>query len=206
MCSIPGMVRPAGVSGRDTMAAIRAAGVRMLYERGYHAMSMRDLAAAVGLQAASLYNHVTTKQELLVEVLTINLQDMLDGVDQALEGVEGAGERLEAFVAFHLTFHTTRREHALICTTELRSLEPAHYEDVVGLRRRYERLLIGILEDGAAEGVFSIDDVRVAAYAILGMLTAATVWFRPGGRLSRRALIAEYQGLVRHGVAKTNGR
>lgn len=200
------MMRPAGVSGRDTMAAIRAAGVHMLYERGYHAMSMRDLAAAVGLQAASLYNHVATKQELLVDVLTANLRDMLAGVDQALDGVEGYGERLEAFVAFHLTFHTTRRQEASICNTELRSLEEAYYDGVVGLRRRYERLLIAILEGGAEEGVFTVGDVRIAAYAILGMLTAATVWFRPGGRLSRRALIAEYQGLVRRGVAKTNGR
>lgn len=200
------MVRPAGVAGRDTRAAIRLAGVRMLYEVGYHAMSMRDLAAAVGLQAASLYNHVATKQDLLVDVLTANLRDMLAGVDRALAGLEAPGERLEAFVAFHLTFHTARREHALICTTELRSLEPEHYEGVVSLRRRYERLLIGILESGADEGLFTIGDVRVAAYAILGMLTAAAVWFRPGGRLSRRALIAEYQGLVRHGVAKTNGR
>jgi AcrR family transcriptional regulator len=188
------------------MAAVRAAGVRMLYERGYHAMSMRDLAAAVGLQAASLYNHWATKQELLVDLLTSNLQHLVAGADRALAGVEGYPERLNAFVAYHLTYQTTHPRQAQICTTELRSLEPAHYARVVGLRRRQERLLIEILEGGAAAGVFSIGDVRVAAYAILGMLNAAAIWYRPRGRLSRAALIAEYQRLVMAGVAKTNER
>jgi AcrR family transcriptional regulator len=100
------MSRPVGVSAEDTMTAIRTAGVRMLYERGYHAMSMRDLAAAVGVQAASLYNHVQTKQDLLVDILTRNLHEMLDGVARALASVEGPRRRLEAFVAFHLTCHT----------------------------------------------------------------------------------------------------
>ncbi len=200
------MVRPVGASGDETLAAIRAAGVRLFYARGYHAVSMRELAAAVGVQAASLYNHVPTKQALLVDLLTRNLDDMLVGVDAALADVEGPRARLEAFVAFHLTFHTARREEALICTTELRSLEPANYARVVALRRAYERRLGDVLAAGAQAGVFSVGDARVATFGVLAMLTGAAAWYRPGGRLGRAALAAEYTRLVLQGVAGDEAR
>lgn len=195
------MARPVGASGEATHAAIRAAGVRLIHARGYHAVSMRELAAAVGLQAASLYNHVRTKQELLADLLTRNLHDMLAGVDAALAGVEGPRARLEAFVAFHLTFHTARREEALICTTELRSLEPEHHARVVALRRAYEARLGDILAAGATAGAFRLGDARIATFGILAMLTGAATWYRPRGRLSLATLVAEYTRLVLHGLA-----
>lgn len=153
--------------------------------------------------AAALYNHVETKQDLLVDILTRNLTDMLAGVDRALADIEGHRhrERLEAFIAFHLTFHTTRRQEALICTTELRSLEPAHYDAVVSLRAAYETRLSDMLRAGAEAGAFSIGDVRIVTMATLAMLTGAAVWYRPHGRLGRKALVAEYSRLVLHGVA-----
>jgi AcrR family transcriptional regulator len=210
------MARPTGASGEATRDAIRAAGVRLLAARGYHAVSMRELAAAVGLRAASLYNHVPTKQALLVDLLTRNLGDMLAGADAALAGVAGPRARLAAFIAFHLTFHTARRDEALICTTELRSLEPPHHARVVALRRAYEARLGDILAEGAAAGEFAPGDARITTFGVLAMLTGAATWYRPDGRLDYPALVAEYTRLVLHGlgardaprptVAETNGR
>ena len=194
------MPRPRGTSGADTADAIRAAGVRLLFARGYHAVSMRDLAAEVGIQAPSLYNHVRTKQDLLVDVLERNLTDMLAEGSAALEGIADPRDRLAAFVDFHLSFHTRRREEALICTSELRSLEPANYTRIVGFRRRYESLVEDILNAGVKAGVFRIGDVRIATFVLLSMLTGAATWFRPGGRLTRAQLVAEYTRLALHGL------
>ena len=190
------MARPAGTTGEETLEAIREAGTRLIYARGDHAVTMRDLAAAVGIQAPSLYNHVRTKQDLLVDLITGNLQEMLDEVDAVLDGVEGARARLEAFVAFHLGYHTARREKAMICSTELRSLEPEHLRRALAMRDAYERRLGRILADGVAEGVFAVSDERVATMAILSMLTGAANWYRPGGRLGRAAFVAEHVRLA----------
>ena len=59
------MARTIGSYGPKTLEAIRKAGLRLIFEHGYEAMSLRQLAAEVGIQAGSLYNHIATKQELL---------------------------------------------------------------------------------------------------------------------------------------------
>ena len=68
------------------MEAIRKAGLRLIFEHGYSAMSLRQLAAAVGIQAGSLYNHISTKQELLFDLVQDHVNELLRQLDRALEG------------------------------------------------------------------------------------------------------------------------
>ncbi|EME70024.1 transcriptional regulator, partial [Paramagnetospirillum caucaseum] len=70
----------------------------------------------------------------------------------------------------------------------------------VTLRRRYERRLIDILDQGEAAGLFRCGDARVAAYGILSMLTGVCTWFRPHGRLSKEQVIAIYSDQVLGGL------
>ncbi len=103
-------------------------------------------------------------------------------------------------MAFHVTYHIVRKREVFIGASELRSLEPNHYEEIVSLRRRYERRLIDILEQGEAAGLFCCGDARVAAYGILSMLTGVCTWFRPHGRLSKEQVIAIYSDQVLGGL------
>ena len=118
------MARTIGSHGPKTMEAIRRAGLRLIFERGYEAMSLRQLAAEVGIQAGSLYNHFSTKQELLFGLIQDHINELLRQLDRALEGKEDPPERLRAFVAFHVTYHMTRKREVFIANSELRSLEP----------------------------------------------------------------------------------
>lgn len=182
--------------GEATLDAIREAGVRLIHARGYHAMSMRDLAAEVGIQAPSLYNHMRTKQELLADLITGSLQELMDGIDGALAETTTPVERLAAFVDVHLMFHITRREKAAICTSELRSLEPEYLGHALAMRDAYERRLGDIIRDGVERGDFHIDDVRVATMAVLSMLAGVAQWYRAGGRLGRQAMVEQHLRLV----------
>lgn len=74
---------------------------------------------------------------------------------------------------------------------------------VVTKRRTYEEQLIAILEHGRNEGAFAIEELEVAAYAILAMLTGVCFWYNAEGRLSIEQIIAEHQALVMQGVART---
>jgi hypothetical protein len=65
----------------------------------------------------------------------------------------------------------------------------------------YEARLIRLLEDGAAAGVLAVDDARIAAYAILAMLTGACTWYKPEGRLTKADVVALHTDLVLHGCA-----
>jgi AcrR family transcriptional regulator len=194
------MARTIGSHGPKTMEAIRKAGLRLIFENGYEAMSLRQLAAEVGIQAGSLYNHISTKQELLFDLIQDHINELLRQLDRALEGKQEPVERLRAFVAFHVTYHMTRKREVFIANSELRSLEPRNYEAIVALRGAYEQRLAGILADGAAKGVFAVADVQVATFAIIALLTGLCTWYRPGGRLTREAIIEAHEKLVLSGV------
>ncbi|MEO0036249.1 MAG: hypothetical protein RLZZ501_2272 [Pseudomonadota bacterium] len=186
------MTRTTGSHGPTTQKAIQAAGLRLIHEHGYAAMSLRQLAAEVGLQVGSLYNHIRTKQDLLFELLRVHMEDLLEQLDLALAGAREPDEALRRFVAFHVDYHITRKREVFICYSELRSLEPGNYDRIVALRREYERRLIAILEDGTARGGFQVGDAAVAAYGILAMLTGVCTWFRPDGRLTAAQVAAQY--------------
>ncbi|MDO9125900.1 MAG: TetR/AcrR family transcriptional regulator [Parvibaculum sp.] len=196
------MSRTAGSSGKKTQAAIREAGLDLIYAQGFDAMSLRQLAARVGLQPGSLYNHIATKQDLLYDLIHNHMVTLLERIDAELEGIEHPLDRLKAFIAFHLTYHIERKREVFIGSAELRSLEPRNRKKIVALRRTYEDRLSGILETGVAGKLFKIDDVAVSAYAILAMLTGICTWYDPKGRIGRRELIDIHTRLVLQGVLK----
>jgi AcrR family transcriptional regulator len=184
------MARTAGSSGTRSAAAIREAGLRLIYRNGYAAMSLRDLAREVGLTPGSLYNYFESKQSLLFGLLESHLTELLAKLDEALAGVEGAEARLAAFATFHVRYHMARRQETFVVNSELRSLDPEHYAVIVGLRRRYEATLQAILEQGVEGGVFAAQDIRVSSFAILALLTGVCGWYTPGGRLPESEIVA----------------
>jgi AcrR family transcriptional regulator len=195
------MARTIGSYGPKTLEAIRKAGLRLIYEHGYEAMSLRQLAAEVGIQSGSLYNHIATKQDLLFDLVREHINELLRQLDRALQGKEQPIEKLRAFVTFHVTYHMTKKREVFIANSELRSLEPKNYDAIIALRSAYEQRLAQILSEGVADGTFEVTDIQVATFAILALLTGICTWYRPGGRLTREAIVAAHEKLVLSGVA-----
>jgi AcrR family transcriptional regulator len=199
------MARTVGSRGPKTMEAIRKAGLRLIFEHGYEAMSLRQLAAEVGIQSGSLYNHIATKQGLLFGLVQDHLNELLRQLASALKDKDGPVEQLRAFVAFHVLYHVTKKREVFIANSELRSLDPKNYAVIVTLRGAYEQRLAKILADGVEQGAFEIADVQVATFAILALLTGVCTWYRPGGRLTREAIVAAHEKLVLSGIAAQDG-
>ena len=194
------MGRSAGSNGQRTAAAIRRAGLRLIYRRGFEAMSLRELAAEVGIQAASLYNHIRTKQDLLFDLIREHMEALLTQTDAALDKAPaGAAERLRAFIAHHILYHLEKKQEVFVANFELRALEPQHHATIVTMRRAYEGKLISLLDVGVAAGEFEIRDTRITAYAILAMLTGACTWYKPEGRLTKAEVVELHTDMVLHG-------
>jgi hypothetical protein len=130
-----------------------------------------------------------------------HINELLRQLDRALQGKKGPADKLRAFVAFHVSYHMTRKREVFIANSELRSLEPKNYQEIVALRGAYERRLAEILTEGVTEGEFEVVDIQVATFAILSLLTGLTAWYRPGGRLTKEAIVAAHEKLVLSGVA-----
>ena len=127
----------------------------------------------------------------------------MDELLAAFDAQMGQGtalDRLQHFVRFHIRHHADRPEAVFIAYMELRNLTEDNFEKIEALRRAYETRLQEILSDGVQEGTFQIRDTRIAAMAVIAMLTGVNTWFREGGRLSREDVEALYWDMVRKSV------
>ncbi len=194
------MARTQGSHSGITGPRIREAALRLFAEHGYAAVSMRQIASAVGLQAGALYNYTPDKQALLFSLMKDHLDDLLTSW-QAREPQADPARRLEAFVRFHITYHLNRPDLVFIAYMELRNLEPQNFAVIERLRHAYETELESILQAGRAAGVFDIADTKLTTLAVIAMLTGVTTWYRPGGRLGSAEVQDHYWTLVRKSVA-----
>jgi AcrR family transcriptional regulator len=127
------MARTTGSSGEKTDAAVREAALSLMARYGYEAVSMRQLAAEIGVQAAALYRYYPTKEDLLQSLLREHMEKLSAGWDEA-EPIDGdATERLAAFVRHHVHFHITRRHSTHVSNMELRSLSPERLTAILKL-------------------------------------------------------------------------
>lgn len=190
------MARTAGSSGEKTTRAIVDAAVALFAERGYAAVSMRAIAERVGIQVGALYNHFSTKQDVLVSVMLAHMNELLAAREEAFEKITDPVSALEAFTRFHVRYHMDLHDKVLISFMELRSLESENFKSVVVLRQRYEHQVKEILIAGQKTGDFDIEDAHVSAMAIIAMLTGVTTWFKPDGRLVADEVEESYVSLV----------
>jgi AcrR family transcriptional regulator len=194
------MARTVGSEGSKTDEAIRAAAVELIAAHGFEAVTLRDLAAHVGIQPGSLYRYYASKTDLLASIMTEHMQDLLAHWASEEVGSEPPQARLYRFIEFHVRYHAGKQREVFIANMEIRSLAPLDRSKVTSLRREYEDRLRKILEEGIAAGEFDIPDVRVATFAIIAMLTGLTAWYQEGGRLSKDDLVSCYQSLIMRGV------
>ncbi len=193
------MARTTGSHSDITGPRVRDAALRLFARHGFAAVSMRQIAQEVGVQAGALYNYTPDKQTLLFELMRDHMLDLLAAVQHVPDVTPLS--RLEAFVRFHITFHHARPDAVFIAYMELRNLSPENFGEVEALRRRYESVLERTLHAGVATGAFEVDDPKIATRALIAMLTGVNTWFRSEGRLSLADVQDQYWNMVRKVVA-----
>lgn len=200
------MARTAGSDGEKTQAAIREAAVALIARYGYEAVSMRQLAAEVGVQAAALYRYYPTKEDLLFSLMIEHMQALIAGWQAARPATADPASLLAAFVDNHIRFHVARRHSTHVSNMELRSLSHERLTTILRLRGGYEKELRQILRDGAERGAFTVEDVTLTAMAIIQMVTGVIVWFRPDERLSVDEVTDSYHKMTMRLVGANEAR
>lgn len=147
------------------------------------------------MQAGTLYLYTADKQSLLFDLMQTHMQDLLSEL-AALPEAQTPLAELQQFTRFHIRFHRARSDAVFISYMELRNLEPGNFDQIEAMRRQYEAHLESILARGKAKGVFDLPDTKLAAFALIAMLTGVNTWFREGGRLSLDAVEEIYWKMV----------
>lgn len=192
------MARKQGSHAEITGPLIRTAARRLFARHGFAAVSMRQIAAEVGVQAGALYAYTADKEGLLYDLLSAHMDDLLAAwVD---DRTAPPLRRLESFTRFHIEFSLERPEAVFLSYMELRNLSPENHARITDMRRQYEDALELILKAGQADGSMHAPDTRLATMALIAMLTGVTTWFREGGRLPRARVAEVYWDLVRGAV------
>ena len=193
------MARKTGSHSEITGPRIRAAAQALFAQHGFAAVSMRQIAAEVGVQAGALYLYTPDKQTLLFDLMRTHLEELLAA--WAAEAVPQEPLRqLEAFSRFHIRFHLERPDAVFIAYMELRNLEAENFAVIGALRKQYEDALETILKAGADAKVFTIPDTKLATMAVIAMLTGVNTWYREDGRLSRERVERIYWNMIRRAV------
>src|SRR5579859_1202111 len=183
-----GLARP---DNRRTLLLDEAA--RLFGAQGYDSTSMRDIATAVGMLPGSLYYHFPSKEDLLVAVYTIGMEQMLEAVHAAISAETDPWSRLEAAASAHLGTLLDKRGYAAAVIADWPSPAAAVRAELVRQRDRYEatfRDLVADLPLGPHQ------DRQFLRLALLGALNWTLAWYRPGGdspEAIARRLVAQFR-------------
>jgi AcrR family transcriptional regulator len=193
------MARRTGSTAEVTGPRVRAAALRLFARHGFAAVSMRQIAAEVGLQAGALYLYTADKESLLFDLLRSHMEELIAALRTEVWPDDPAA-RLSRFVAFHIRRNLDHPDAVFLSYMELRNLGPQNFAAVERLRADYEATLSTILKDGVERGQFRVPDVRLATMAVIAMLNGVNTWFREGGRLGRTEVIDIQSAMVLRAV------
>lgn len=175
--------RTGGRRGPGTRDAIHAAAVDLFARLGYHATSMRAIAAAAGIQPAAIYHWYPAKEAILVDLQDEFMERLTEKLDAAMARFEAPALKLAAAVREHVVFHGLHRREAFVTDSEIRALADAPRRALIAQRDAYQQIFVALIEAGVGDGSLRVSDPRVAAYAILLQCTGVALWFDPDGPL-----------------------
>ncbi len=175
----------------------------LFYTQGSAATSVREITQACGLTPGAMYNHFTSKEDLLYRLVMTRHRWLEDEVDKALASAEpGPTGALKAMVEVYVRVHTTGRKGARVANREYGQLSGERLTQVVAVRRRLRDRMVSIVLDGHADGSFDIlggegrPAAVISAAAILDMCVHAGEWLRERGELTEAEISERFVALA----------
>lgn len=169
-------------AARKRRDEVLATATRLFFEKGYDATSIQDISDEMGLLKGSLYYYISTKEDLLFEIVQSYHQETRTYFDDIVASSLPVIEKLRKFIeteTAHTAHHITKSS---LFVSEWRSLSPEHREVIVAERDRHDAFVQECIIAGQESGEFRRDlDPRLAAFGLLGMVTSVYRWYREDG-------------------------
>ena len=180
---------------------ILEAAAQIIRQKGFHATSMHDIAAAVNLQKASLYHHVSSKQEILLDLLDQALDMLTDHLLLVIQQDLPADEKLRQAIESFIQLLTEHSDLVSVLLLEHRSLEAEFQNRHIARRDRFEKLWRDLIQEGIDTGKFSTYDPALTARALLGVMNWTITWYRPTGLLPVKEITDHIANLFINGLS-----
>ena len=159
---------------------------KLFREKGFGASSMRDLAETVGVEAASLYNHIQSKSEILQAICFKVANDFLDHLEAVQVSTQPILKKLELIIRFHIRMMMEQYEFVYISDHEWRHLPEPYLSNFLNQRRNYRRSLSDLIARGIEDGEMKFIEPYVAVLTMLSAISGIESWHR-----SRKTIAAD---------------
>jgi TetR/AcrR family transcriptional regulator, cholesterol catabolism regulator len=160
----------------------------MFREKGFAATSMRDLAETVGIEAASLYNHIRSKNEMLESICF----EVANRFTVFMDEIEGASQRaikkIETILRFHIKQMIDNFEEVIVCDREWRHLDEPYLSNFRNQRRNHRKRFAAIIEEGIKNGDIKKIDAPTVVLIMLHAVNGIESWHRSTAKISAKEL------------------
>jgi TetR/AcrR family transcriptional regulator, cholesterol catabolism regulator len=178
------------------------AAAQLFKQKGYAATSVRDLAAELGIEAASLYHHIKSKEEILEHICFTLATKFQMAINEVNDIYFNAEEKLRMAIKNHVEILTENSNHSAVFLQEWRNLTEPKLSEFKSLRNNYENELRVIIREGVNEDVFDNVDEKFAALTILSTVSWVNEWYNPTGNMNAGQVAAKLSDFILSGLRK----
>ncbi|QIE60253.1 TetR/AcrR family transcriptional regulator [Rasiella rasia] len=169
-------------------------------EKGYSAVSMRDIAQAMNIKAASLYNHIDGKQEILATLIVEVAIEFTQAMNQVISERISAIEKIEKIIGFHIDITVNYAENIAALNNDWMHLEGEERNSVVKMREEYEENFRSIIKTGIKEGTIKAHHPEVLLFSILSTLRTLYLWNEKRGKMDVNILKKDMVTTLIYGI------
>ena len=171
-------------------------------EKGYSAVTMRDIANEMGIKAASLYNHIKSKQEILAKIILSLAEEFTEGMDSIAASNTSSVDKLEAIIALHVSITTNSPEGMASLNADWMHLEE-QLEYYLKLRSDYEENFRAIINAGIQNNEIVDVNPDVMLFSILSTLRSLYLWIPKKEEVHHVTLASDLSKVLLKGIVKS---
>ncbi len=172
---------------------------KLIRERGFVAMSMRDLADEMGIKAASIYNHVSSKNQILELIILQLAEEFIHHINQ-LNQAPQASKQIKEIIQHHIDLAIERPNSIAVLNNDWIHLEAEKLKLFKSMRKQYEDQLRLIIEQGVLEKEFKNIHSEIILFSLLSTLRNLHLWIKKRGGIEKSVLIEDVNQIFLTGI------
>jgi len=173
---------------------------RLFYDKGFKAVSMRDIATVMDIKAASLYNHINSKQEILSAIILEVAEEFTTGMENVVGENISAINKIEKVIELHIEITVNHSEALAALNNDWMHLEEADLNAFVKMRDDYEENFRRIIKHGIEAGEIKPYHPEVVLFSILSTLRTLYLWYQKRGKLDVNILKKDMVSVLKKGI------
>ncbi|RNI27791.1 TetR/AcrR family transcriptional regulator [Rufibacter immobilis] len=175
---------------------------KLFKEKGFGGTSMRDLAEQVGMDAATMYHYISSKDEILKTICFDIAHTYITQLTEIEQAQQPITQKLKALIGLHIRLMTTKGPAVSVANNDWKFLSPEPLQEFKNLRSRYEKKLASFIEQGVQAGELQEVNASVALFTLLSAVRWVELWWKPNRGVSPEELENTILTILFNGLEK----